>query len=188
MAFLRRQLPPQKLRQAGGVKDNLLSTLSKWFKAQCILLAVTFSELLVGLLLIRQPYALLLAAVIAFIDALPVFGTGTVLLPWAAVCLLLQQTPKAIAGRAVCCDHAGAELFGAEDHGGAGKSAASGGAIGHVCRLLLLWSSGDDPLPHCIAVSQAASGCRLPEPVEVISISSSNMPAISPAGFLFPRQ
>ena len=55
------------------------------------------SELLVGLLLIRQPYALLLAAVIAFIDALPVFGTGTVLLPWAAVCLLLQQTPKAIA-------------------------------------------------------------------------------------------
>ena len=97
VAFLRRQLPPQKLRQAGGVKDNLLSTLSKWFKAQCILLAVTFSELLVGLLLIRQPYALLLAAVIAFIDALPVFGTGTVLLPWAAVCLLLQQTPKAIA-------------------------------------------------------------------------------------------
>ena len=29
--------------------------------------------------------ALLLAVVIAFIDALPVFGTGTVLLPWAAV-------------------------------------------------------------------------------------------------------
>lgn len=95
--FLRRQLPPQKLQQAGGVKENLLSTLTKWFKAQCILLAVTFTELLAGLLLIRQPYALLLAAVIALIDALPVFGTGTVLLPWAVVCLLLQQTPKAIA-------------------------------------------------------------------------------------------
>lgn len=25
------------------------------------------------------------------------FGTGTFLLPWAALCLLLQQTPKAIA-------------------------------------------------------------------------------------------
>ena len=97
MDFLRRQLPPQKLRQAGGVKENLLSTLAKWFKAQCILLSVTFAELLLGLLLIRQPYALLLAAVIAVIDALPVFGTGTVLLPWAVICLLLQQTPKAIA-------------------------------------------------------------------------------------------
>ena len=97
MGFLRRQLPPQKLRQAGGVKENLLSTLAKWFKAQCILLSVTFVELLLGLLLIRQPYALLLAAIIAVIDALPVFGTGTFLLPWAALCLLLQQTPKAIA-------------------------------------------------------------------------------------------
>ena len=29
--------------------------------------------------------ALLLAAVTALVDALPVFGTGTVLLPWAAV-------------------------------------------------------------------------------------------------------
>ena len=62
-----------------------------------ILLSVTFVELLLGLLLIRQPYALLLAAIIAVIDALPVFGTGTFLLPWAALCLLLQQTPKAIA-------------------------------------------------------------------------------------------
>ncbi len=99
--FLRRQLPPQKRQQVGGLKDNLLSTLSKWFKAQCILLSVTFTELLVGLLLVRQPYALLLAAVIALIDALPVFGTGTVLLPWAVVCLLLQQTPKAISLMAI---------------------------------------------------------------------------------------
>jgi len=82
------------LRQAGGVKENLLSTLAKWFKAQCILLSVTFVELLLGLLLIRQPYALLLAAIIAVIDALPVFGTGTFLLPWAVMCLLLLRLMK----------------------------------------------------------------------------------------------
>lgn len=101
MDFLRRQLPPARLQQAGHMKANLLSTLAKWFRAQCILLCITFAELLLGLLLIRQPYALLLAAVIAFIDALPVFGTGTVLLPWAAICLLLQQTPKAVAMTAI---------------------------------------------------------------------------------------
>ena len=42
-------------------------------------------------------WTLLLAAGIAVIDALPVFGTGTVLLPWCAVCLLLGQVPRAIA-------------------------------------------------------------------------------------------
>ena len=95
--FLRRQLPPQRQKQVGGVKDNLLCTLSKWFKAQCILLGITFAELLAGLLLIRQPYALLLAAAIALIDALPVFGTGTVLLPWAAVLCVAGDVPRGIA-------------------------------------------------------------------------------------------
>ena len=39
----------------------------------------------------------LLAALIALIDALPVFGTGTVLAPWAAVECLLGNVPKGAA-------------------------------------------------------------------------------------------
>ena len=62
-----------------------------------MLIVITFFQLLAGLLLIRQPYALLLAVVIAFIDALPVFGTGTVLLPWAVLCCLEGNFPKGIA-------------------------------------------------------------------------------------------
>lgn len=38
-----------------------------------------------------------LAALIALIDALPVFGTGTVLVPWAAVECLLGAVPRGIA-------------------------------------------------------------------------------------------
>ena len=95
-AFLRRQLPEDRLRQARGVKADLLATLGKWCKAQCILLGVTFCELLTGLLLMRQGYALLLAALIAVIDALPVFGTGTVLVPWGALCLLTGNVPKGL--------------------------------------------------------------------------------------------
>ena len=95
-AFLRRQLPEERLRQARGVKADLLATLGKWCKAQCILLGVTFCELLAGLLLMRQGYALLLAALIAVIDALPVFGTGTVLVPWGALCLLTGNVPKGL--------------------------------------------------------------------------------------------
>ena len=71
--------------------------MGKWLRAQCLLILITFCQLLLGLLLIRQPYALLLSAVIAFIDALPVFGTGTVLLPWAVLCCLEGNFPKGIA-------------------------------------------------------------------------------------------
>ena len=93
MAFFR----GHRLDRARGVKANLLSTLGKWCRAQAILLGVTFCQLLVGFLLMGQRYALLLAAVTALVDALPVFGTGTVLLPWAAVCLLAGQAPRAVA-------------------------------------------------------------------------------------------
>ena len=96
-AFLRRQLPPSWLATARGVKASLIATIGKWVRAQCILILITFFQLLAGLLLIRQPYALLLSAVIAFIDALPVFGTGTVLLPWAVLCCLAGSFPKGIA-------------------------------------------------------------------------------------------
>lgn len=97
MAFLRRQLPPAWRETARGVKASLIATIGKWVKAQCVLIVITFCQLLAGLLLIRQPYALLLSAVIAFIDALPVFGTGTVLLPWAVLCCLAGSFPKGIA-------------------------------------------------------------------------------------------
>ncbi len=46
----------------------------------------------------RQGYALLLAALIAVIDALPVFGTGTVLVPWGALCLLTGNVPQGAGG------------------------------------------------------------------------------------------
>ena len=97
MAFFRRQLTPRALSTVRGVKASLLTTMAKWLRSQCILVAITFFQLLAGMLLIRQPYALLLAALIAFIDALPVFGTGTVLLPWAALCCLAGSFPKGIA-------------------------------------------------------------------------------------------
>jgi len=97
MAFLRRQLSPQRRQTAAAIKASLLVTIGRWLRAQCVLIVITFFQLLVGLLLIRQPYALLLAVVIAFIDALPVFGTGTVLLPWAVLCCLEGNFPKGIA-------------------------------------------------------------------------------------------
>ncbi|MGM9619776.1 MAG: sporulation integral membrane protein YtvI [Oscillospiraceae bacterium] len=95
-AFLRRQIPPHHRAEASGVKQNICATMGKWLRAQALLWLMTFLVLLAGLLLLRVPYALLLAFLIAFVDLLPVLGTGTVLLPWAALAFLAGRGPFAV--------------------------------------------------------------------------------------------
>ena len=96
-AFFRRQLTPAALTTARGVKENLFITLGKWLRSELTLIAITFIQLLAGLVLLRHPYALLLSFLIALIDALPVFGTGTVLIPWALLSCVTGQVPYGIA-------------------------------------------------------------------------------------------
>lgn len=96
-ALARRRLPPEWMEKLRVFRRALRTALGRWLRAQGLLIALTFTELLAGLLLLRQPYALLLALSIALIDALPVFGTGTVLLPWALVLCLIGAVPRGIA-------------------------------------------------------------------------------------------
>lgn len=84
-AFLLRQVPAEKRAAARALKEGALGAVLKWLKAQIILITVTFLQLLAGLLLLRREYSLLLALLIALMDALPIFGAGMALLPWAAV-------------------------------------------------------------------------------------------------------
>lgn len=67
-----------------------------WLKAQLKLCAVTWGIVGAGFLLLRIPGAIGWAAVVAVIDAIPILGTGTVLVPWAIVCFLRQESAKAI--------------------------------------------------------------------------------------------
>ncbi len=82
-AFLLRQLSFRQQKLAKEVKPQLFSTALKWLKAELILIGITFLLLLSGFLLLRLRYALLLALVMALMDALPILGVGTILLPWA---------------------------------------------------------------------------------------------------------
>ena len=84
-AFLLRQVPAEKREAAKALKEGALGAVLKWLRSQIILITVTFLQLLTGLLLLRREYALLLALLIALMDALPIFGAGMALLPWAAV-------------------------------------------------------------------------------------------------------
>ena len=88
LVFLRRQVPRPWLARFRGAGRRLKSTLGGWLRAQGLLMLITFGQVAAGLLLLRVDLALLLAAAIALVDALPIFGTGTVLIPWAVLELL----------------------------------------------------------------------------------------------------
>ncbi|MCL2343914.1 MAG: sporulation integral membrane protein YtvI [Firmicutes bacterium] len=88
LGFLKRQLPKTWQTKARLVYGDLKRSLGSWAKAQLIMMGITFCELLLAFLLLRVPYSLLLAVVIALVDMLPVFGTGTILLPWAVIAAL----------------------------------------------------------------------------------------------------
>ena len=58
-------------------------------------MGIVAAILAVGFLFMRIDYAVLIAAVIALLDFLPMLGTGTVLLPWALFCALSDGLPRA---------------------------------------------------------------------------------------------
>ena len=93
---LERSIPQIAMQKLLRLRDGVMRSLARWLRAQATLSLITFSELLAGFLLIRQRYSLLLAFLITLLDALPVFGTGTALVPWALVTLLFGFPPRAI--------------------------------------------------------------------------------------------
>ena len=57
--------------------------LGGYVKAQLIIMSVTATVMLVWFLILDVKYAILVAIGIAFLDALPIFGSGLVLWPWS---------------------------------------------------------------------------------------------------------
>ena len=83
IAFFNGFLPPRATRFLAKIKSSFLATLVKYVRSYFCLLLLTFGVMLVGLLMLGRSEALVLSAVIAVLDVLPVIGVGAVLLPWA---------------------------------------------------------------------------------------------------------
>lgn len=79
------------LQQYRFALTGIRRALGGWLKAQLKLSGMSFLIVAAGLLLLRVSYAPLWALLIALVDAVPVLGTGTVLLPWALVSLLQDK-------------------------------------------------------------------------------------------------
>ncbi len=86
---------PVRLRM-GQVASGLKSALGGWLLAQLKLAGLTFAILWAGFALLRIRGSLPLAGLIALVDAFPVLGVGTVLLPWSLICFLQGQTARGL--------------------------------------------------------------------------------------------
>ena len=78
------------------VIKQLRSSLAGWLLAQLKLTGITAGILCVGFLILQIPYGILWGLGISLVDALPILGTGMVLVPWSIVCFLQGDTLRAI--------------------------------------------------------------------------------------------
>ena len=94
--FFNKQFPKSWISKFELIKVDAFSVVFKYFKAQIILICLCFIELLIGFNIINifihsVSYILLLALIIAIIDALPILGTGPILIPWAIYLLINNE-------------------------------------------------------------------------------------------------
>ena len=75
-----------------GMKDALFG----WLWAQLKLAGVALVILFIGFWALQIPYGPVWAVVVALVDAFPVLGVGTVLIPWSLICLLQGQQIRGI--------------------------------------------------------------------------------------------
>lgn len=94
--FFKKYLPQDKVDALYRGKKRMGEIAGIYLKSYCFLFFLTFIELAIGFLILRIPYAVLVALAIAVFDILPVLGTGGILLPWAALLLFMQNVPLAV--------------------------------------------------------------------------------------------
>ena len=95
-AWITVRLLNERLRPVLETLRSMKNALLGWLKAQLKLMLVTWVILTMGFVLLRIPYAPLWSALISLVDAFPVLGTGTVLIPWSLVCFLQADTARGI--------------------------------------------------------------------------------------------
>ena len=93
--FLRR-IPERWRSRYLPTLQALRSAMGGWFRAQLMLMGVTFVILWAGFALLGIRHATVWAAITALIDAVPMLGTGLVLIPWSLVLFLRRQTVRAL--------------------------------------------------------------------------------------------
>lgn len=96
MRWLKEHLPAFVFRYIEYMKRDAKGLIGGYFLAQFRIMCVVALILAAGFLVLGVRYGVLLAFLTAILDFLPIFGTGTVLFPWAVVKLFAGEYAYAI--------------------------------------------------------------------------------------------
>lgn len=95
-AFVGRVLPENITHKYDVFSSSLKQAVGGYFKAQFRIEIWMYVLLLVGLTVLKVRYSMLIALLMAFLDFLPFFGLGIVLVPWAVVTVIGGNYLRAI--------------------------------------------------------------------------------------------
>ena len=136
-------------RELSLLGRRLVAVGNAWLRTQLLLFFLVSLICMAGLLLLGNSYFLLLGPVIGLVDALPVFGAGTVLIPWSLLSFLQgrwgQGSGFAFPLSGVLSAPAGC---GGQADGRAGGADRAGNLVFHVCGAAAVWNHRFPSRPH----------------------------------------
>lgn len=95
-SWIRQHTPASVMSRYDMIRRSILKSVGGYFKAQLKIEVWMYLLLVIGLSVLRVDYVLLIALGIAFLDLLPFFGTGTVMVPWAVIKIFGRDYKMAI--------------------------------------------------------------------------------------------
>jgi len=93
---VRNSCPPWLVGHMRQTRAGLRRAVGGYFRAQYILMAMVGIISIIGLLILRSDFALLLGLILAAVDFVPVLGPAIILLPWALISLIAGDFHTAI--------------------------------------------------------------------------------------------
>ncbi|NLZ82555.1 MAG: sporulation integral membrane protein YtvI [Clostridiales bacterium] len=93
---IKKTLPQSVISGWGIIADNFKTAFGGYFKAQFKIMLILIVIMFIGFEILNIGYSFLIGLGIAFLDVLPVFGTGAVLWPWALLDMISGNYFRAV--------------------------------------------------------------------------------------------
>lgn len=90
--FVKTVLPQKIANKLSSLRAKIFNITGKYVKSYLQIMLITFALLFCGFLIIGVRDAVIIAALVAFLDLLPVLGVGVVLVPWSIFSFTIGKT------------------------------------------------------------------------------------------------
>ncbi len=94
--FANKHISASAMNRIKKIKNGLYEALGAYVRAQLIMMCIMFTFLLTAFWILGVKSPLFVAFITAIVDAIPILGTGTVLVPWAIVSLVTGNFARGI--------------------------------------------------------------------------------------------